>query len=156
MKLKEVLERQQKELERIGAEERNLGDRELSCQMTMKSAEDSKRKASSIGNRLLALAKGNGGEIEKRIAEQDRIISEMKKSLQQIERRRNELDRTRQKKESERAQAEANARKVLVGIAKERTEVRRQQQREWEMQEKGERAGTDFGVTRLMKRGKRR
>jgi seryl-tRNA synthetase len=153
MKVKEVLEKHQRELERIGVEEKSLGGLEVSYKTILKNAEDMKRKNSTIGNKLLALVKGE--QVEKKIAAQDRIIGDMRKGLQQIEKRRNEIAKILQKKEVENAQLAANVRKVMANVERERTEVRRQQQREWDMQEKLNRTGTDFGATRLIKRRKR-
>jgi len=153
MKMKEILERHQKELEKIGTEEKSLSGLEVSYKTMLKNTEDMKRKNNTVGSRLLALVKGE--HVEKKIAEQDHIINEMKKGLQQIEKRKNEIARTREKKEIEKAQAEANVRKVMANMEKERMEVQRQQQREWEMQEKMDRTGAEFGATRLIKRKRR-
>ncbi len=153
MKVKEVFEKHQRELDRIGAEEKILSGLEVSYKTTLKNVEDEKRKSNTIRGRLLALV--SGGSAQKGAVGQEHIISEMKRGLQQIEKRKNELARTREKKEIEKTQAEANVRKVMANMEKEHAIVQRQQQREWEMQEKEDRLGAEFGSTRLMKRRRR-
>ena len=153
MKAREVFEKHQRELERITAEEKGLRGVEVSYKTVLKNAEDAKRKNNTIGSRLMALVKG--GSAQKAVAEQEHIINEMRKGLQQIEKRKNEIAQIRQKKELEKAQTEANVRKAMANMEKERALVQRQQQREWEMQEKTDRTGAEFGATRLMKRRRR-
>ena len=150
MKAKELFEKHQKELDRMVAEEKSLGNMEISYRIILKNAEKKKMKNDNIISKFLTLVKRDSAQ--KTVAEQHHIITEMRKGLQQIEKRKNELARTREKKEIENAQMEANVRKVMTNMERERTEVQREQQREWEMQEKMDRVGTDFGATRLMKR----
>jgi len=156
MKAREVFERNQKEMERIGAEEKSLSGLENSYRAIIRGAENRKRTYSGIGSKLLAsLSKSRATQMRKTITEQDSVINEMKRGLQQIEKRKNEIAKLRQKKEIEKAQTEANVRKVMVRMGREHAELQRQQQRAREIQEKWDRTGTDFGATRLIKRRKR-
>ena len=79
MKAREVFGRNQKERERIGAEEKSLSGLENSYRAIIRGAEDRKRTYSGIGSKLLAsLSKSRATQMRKTITEQDSIINEMK------------------------------------------------------------------------------